>query len=235
MRARGRAALALFDAHCFSRAALRQCDGADLYKASRSRRGRFLFRLPGNLSPLAGGGRLGTLENMASGEPTMYIEFPEGRLKLRGKLTYPRNRYLSLSIDAKAKKLMCNDAFDVVVDFDSAEWVGLPADNPEERSLPVPASVVQPAGEDGFAFSGASARADGPRASRASAASAASAASSKRPRASGDGEADSSDDVATTQDSSRRRSSRESKRKVDYNDDAAAEDDLNESDESGDD
>ena len=98
-----------------SRAALRQCDGADLYKASRSRRGRFLFRLPGNLSPLAGGGRLGTLENMASGEPIMYIEFPEGRLKLRGKLTYPRNRYLSLSIDAKAKKLMCNDAFDVVV------------------------------------------------------------------------------------------------------------------------
>ena len=150
MRARGRAALALFDAHCFSRAALRQCDGADLYKASRSRRGRFLFRLPGNLSPLAGGGRLGTLENMASGEPIMYIEFPEGRLKLRGKLTYPRNRYLSLSIDAKGKKLMCNDAFDVVVDFDSVGWVGLPADNPEERSLPVPASVVQPAGEDGL-------------------------------------------------------------------------------------
>ena len=117
----------------------------------------------------------------------------------------------------------------------SVGWVGIPADNPEERSLPIPASIIQPAGEDGFAFSGASARADGPRASRASAASAASAASSKRPRASADGEVESSDDVATTQDSSRRRSSRENKRKVDYNDDAAAEDDLDESDETGED
>ena len=53
---------------------------------------------PAPRQPLAARGRWGGSARSRTwrpGEPTMYIEFPEGRLKLRGKLTYPRNRYLS--------------------------------------------------------------------------------------------------------------------------------------------
>lgn len=58
-------------------------DGKDIVKRSSVRKNRYLLVFNCKLA-LAAAGRLGTLANLDTKNPVMYIDFPEGRLKLFG-------------------------------------------------------------------------------------------------------------------------------------------------------
>lgn len=65
--------------------ALRHCDGFDVVRKGSRGRGRQLMVLPGALGVGGGGGgggRLGTLKNVTSRCPVLYIDFPEVRVRL---------------------------------------------------------------------------------------------------------------------------------------------------------
>lgn len=57
--------------------ALRSCDGFDIVRKGGRGRGRQLMVLPGMLGLGAAGGRIGTLKDVTSASPTLYVEFPE--------------------------------------------------------------------------------------------------------------------------------------------------------------
>jgi hypothetical protein len=61
-----------------------KADGKDIVKKSSVRKGRYLLVFNCKLAPAAAG-RLATLAQLDSQNPVMYIEFPEGRLKLFGR------------------------------------------------------------------------------------------------------------------------------------------------------
>ena len=69
----------------------------------------------------------------------MYIEFPEGRLRLKGSLCFPRNKYLVLKLGNK--DALCEDVMESMIVFSEVDWVGTVEENPEEKPLPVPESL----------------------------------------------------------------------------------------------
>ncbi|GAB4842742.1 DNA-binding protein rhl1 [Ancistrocladus abbreviatus] len=68
--------------------------GKDILKKSQ-RKNRYLFSLSGFLAPISGG-KIGELTNLGSKNPILYLDFPQGRMKLFGTIVYPENRYLTL-------------------------------------------------------------------------------------------------------------------------------------------
>ena len=66
---------------------LTRYDGVDIVKHPESaRRKKAVFILPAGLSANGVGGKLGTIANMNTGFPVLYIDFPIGRMKLQGRL-----------------------------------------------------------------------------------------------------------------------------------------------------
>lgn len=55
----------------------------------------------------------GTLAALNSRNPVLYIDFPEGRLKFFGTLTFPRNRYMVLRFGNK--DVVCEDVLENMV------------------------------------------------------------------------------------------------------------------------
>ncbi|KAK9802664.1 hypothetical protein WJX73_002472 [Symbiochloris irregularis] len=119
---------------------LQKADGKDIVKKSTNRKGRYLILFSGQVAPLAGG-KMGVLAQLDTQRPVMYLDFQEGRLKLFGKLTFPKNKYMVLK--AGSKDVLCEDIFDMLVVFSTAWWIGTKADNPEEKQLSMPEDIIE--------------------------------------------------------------------------------------------
>jgi hypothetical protein len=61
--------------------------------------------------------KLGTLDQLDTLEPVLYVDFPTGRLKMEGRIIYPKNRYLTLQFSQTGKNVVCQDIFDKIVVF----------------------------------------------------------------------------------------------------------------------
>ncbi|CAM9915240.1 unnamed protein product, partial [Discosporangium mesarthrocarpum] len=125
--------------------ALRGCNGFDIMRKGSRSRGKRLLMLPGSLG-LSSGGKLGTLKDVTSTSPILYVEFPEGRLKCTSRTVHTKGRFFTLYADkagSRASRMDCRDVFDAVTFFTKAEWVGTSEENPEEDPLPLPASLEE--------------------------------------------------------------------------------------------
>ncbi|KAG9138122.1 hypothetical protein Leryth_001367 [Lithospermum erythrorhizon] len=110
--------------------------GKDILRKSQ-RKNRFLFSFPGLIGPL-NGGKIGELINLGSKNPILYLDFPQGQMKLFGTIVYPKNRYLTLQFSRGGKNVMCEDYFDNMIVFSDAWWIGRKEENPEELQLEFP-------------------------------------------------------------------------------------------------
>eukprot|EP00877_Chromochloris_zofingiensis_P004177 jgi/Chrzof1/13760/Cz08g11060.t1 len=119
--------------------ALLKADGKDIVKKSSNRKNRYLMVFNCLLAP-ASAGKLGTLAQLDSKNPVLYMEFPAGRLKFFGKLMFPKNKYMVLRPGANS--VLCEDVFENLVVFSDAWWVGKTEDNPNEHKLDMPADMI---------------------------------------------------------------------------------------------
>mmetsp|Transcript_28066 Transcript_28066/g.53114 ORF Transcript_28066/g.53114 Transcript_28066/m.53114 type:complete len:422 (-) Transcript_28066:189-1454(-) len=114
------------------------CNDKDIVKRGTARKNRYLFALPAVLAPAAAG-TLGSVEQMDTRNPVLYVDFPQGRIKFLGTIVHPTNKYLTLSFSTTRKGgVACEDCFDNLVVFSDWYWVGKKSINPEERRLPLP-------------------------------------------------------------------------------------------------
>jgi len=114
-----------------------KADGKDITKRSSARRNRYLLVFNCQLAPAAAG-RLGTLARLDTKNPVMYIDFPEGRLRLSGTLVFPKNKYIVLRL---GKEALCEDVLESMIVFSESHWVGTEAENPDGSILPMPESL----------------------------------------------------------------------------------------------
>ncbi|KAG2385018.1 DNA-binding protein [Vigna angularis] len=111
--------------------------GKDIIKKSQRKSSRYLFSFPGLIAPLAGG-KIGDLKDLGTKNPVLYLDFPQGQMKLFGTIVYPKNRYLTLQFPKGGKSVMCEDYFDNMIVFSDAWWIGRKDENPEEAKLDFP-------------------------------------------------------------------------------------------------
>ncbi|KAL6559302.1 hypothetical protein OROGR_004419 [Orobanche gracilis] len=110
--------------------------GKDILRKSQ-RKNRYLFSFPGLLGPISGG-KIGELKDLGTKNPIMYLDFPQGQMKLLGTIVYPKNRYLTLQFSKGGKNVTCDDYFDNMIVFSDAWWIGTKEENPEELQLQFP-------------------------------------------------------------------------------------------------
>ncbi|XP_028756579.1 uncharacterized protein LOC114715843 isoform X4 [Neltuma alba] len=110
--------------------------GSDILRKSQ-RKNRYLFSFPGLIAP-TGGGKIGELKDLGTKNPILYLDFPQGQMKLFGTIVYPKNRYLTLQFSRGGKNAMCEDYFDNMIVFSDAWWIGTKDENPEEARLEFP-------------------------------------------------------------------------------------------------
>uniref|UniRef100_A0A803N5A2 DNA-binding protein RHL1 n=1 Tax=Chenopodium quinoa TaxID=63459 RepID=A0A803N5A2_CHEQI len=115
--------------------------GKDILKKSQ-RKNRYLFSFSGLLAPISGG-KIGELTDLGSKNPALYLDFPQGRMKLFGTIVYPKNRYLTLQFSRGGKNVMCEDWFDTMIVFSDACWVGKKEENPNEARLDFPKELYE--------------------------------------------------------------------------------------------
>ncbi len=133
--------------------ALRKYNGMNINnKASGRGKRKFLFLFPGRLDIKCNGGRLGTLAKLSTRNPVLYIEYPQGRMKLLGTIIYPKCRFLaahykksSTEVSRRKAGLRCNGTFDAFIVFSEHHWVGTAAENPSEKPLPIPEKMLEQA------------------------------------------------------------------------------------------
>jgi hypothetical protein len=87
--------------------------GTDIIRKSQ-RKNRFLFSFPGLLAPISAA-TIGDLDRLSTKNPVLYLNFPQGRMKLFGTILYPKNRYLTLQFSRGGKNVLCDDYFDNMV------------------------------------------------------------------------------------------------------------------------
>uniref|UniRef100_A0A7N0TF57 DNA-binding protein RHL1 n=1 Tax=Kalanchoe fedtschenkoi TaxID=63787 RepID=A0A7N0TF57_KALFE len=114
--------------------------GKDIIKKSQ-RKNKYLFSFPGLLAPVAGG-KIGELKDLGTKNPILYLDFPQGRMKLFGTIMYPKNRYLTLQFSRGGKNVMCEDSFDTMIVFSDAWWIGKKEENPGEARLDFPKELT---------------------------------------------------------------------------------------------
>ncbi|CAK9312084.1 unnamed protein product [Citrullus colocynthis] len=114
--------------------------GKDIVKKSQ-RKNRFLFSFSGLLAPVSGG-KIGELKDLGTKNPILYLDFPQGRMKLFGTIMYPKNKYLTLQFSRGGKNVMCEDYFDNMIVFSDAWWIGTKDENPEEARLDFPKELT---------------------------------------------------------------------------------------------
>ncbi|KAL3158074.1 hypothetical protein ABBQ32_011680 [Trebouxia sp. C0010 RCD-2024] len=130
---------------------LLKADGKDLVKKSSQRKGRYLLNICAQIAPAAAG-RLGSLAQLDSQNPVMYVDFPQGRLKFLGTIVFPKNKYMLLKFGQK--DVLCEDIFENMIVFPEAHWIGTAEENPTEKELPMPAELQVPR-HDKYSFGGA--------------------------------------------------------------------------------
>ncbi|KAI9174510.1 hypothetical protein LWI28_018397 [Acer negundo] len=116
--------------------------GKDILRKSSQRKNRFLFSFPGLLGPL-GGGKIGELKNLGTQNPVLYLDFPQGQMKLFGTIVYPETKYLTLQFSRGGKSVMCEDYFDNMIIFSDAWWIGRKDENPDEIRLDFPKELSE--------------------------------------------------------------------------------------------
>ncbi|XP_010247536.1 PREDICTED: DNA-binding protein RHL1 isoform X1 [Nelumbo nucifera] len=126
--------------------------GKDILKKSQ-RKNRFLFSFPGLLAPITGG-RIGELKDLGTKNPILYLDFPQGQMKLFGTIVYPKNRYLTLQFSKGGKNVICEDYFDNMIVFSDAWWIGKKDENPGEARLEFPKELNQNEGQGDHDFKG---------------------------------------------------------------------------------
>ncbi|KAJ8628865.1 hypothetical protein MRB53_022188 [Persea americana] len=90
--------------------------GRDIVKKGQ-RKNRFLFSFPGLLAPVSAG-KIDKLKDLGTKNPVLYIDFPQGRMKLFGTIVYPKNKYLTLQFARGGKNVTCEDCFEnMALDF----------------------------------------------------------------------------------------------------------------------
>lgn len=115
--------------------------GKDILRKSQ-RKNRFLFSLPGLLAPISGG-KIGELKDLGTKNPILYLDFPQGQMKLFGTIVYPKNGYLTLQFSRGGKNVVCEDYLDNMIVFSDAWWIGRKEENPEEARLEFPKELNQ--------------------------------------------------------------------------------------------
>ncbi|XP_043695821.1 DNA-binding protein RHL1 isoform X3 [Telopea speciosissima] len=115
--------------------------GRDIVKKAQ-RKNRFLFSFPGLIAPVTGG-KIGELKDLGTKNPILYLDFPQGQVKLFGTIVYPKNRYLTLQFSKGGKNVMCEDYFDNMIVFSEAWWIGKKDENPEEIQLDFPEELKE--------------------------------------------------------------------------------------------
>ncbi|OVA10348.1 hypothetical protein BVC80_8563g4 [Macleaya cordata] len=115
--------------------------GRDIVKKSQ-RKNRFLFSFPGLIAPITGG-KIGELKDLGTKNPILYVDFPQGQVKLFGTIVYPKNRYLTIQFSKGGKNVMCEDYFDNMIVFSEAWWIGRKDENPEEVRLEFPKELIE--------------------------------------------------------------------------------------------
>ncbi|KAG9441954.1 hypothetical protein H6P81_017808 [Aristolochia fimbriata] len=110
--------------------------GVDVIKKGQ-RKNKFLFSFPGLLAPISGG-KMGELKDLGTKNPILYVDFPQGRMKLFGTIVYPKNKYLTMQFGRTAKSVMCEDIFESMIVFSDAWWIGKIEENPDELQLEFP-------------------------------------------------------------------------------------------------
>ncbi|KAK1404192.1 DNA-binding protein RHL1 [Heracleum sosnowskyi] len=110
--------------------------GRDILKKSQ-RKNKFLLSFPGLLAPVSGG-KIGELKDLGTKNPVLYLDFPQGKMKLFGTIIFPKNRYLTLQFSRGGKNVMCEDNFDTMIVFSEAWWIGNKDENPDEVRLEFP-------------------------------------------------------------------------------------------------
>ncbi|XP_054804553.1 DNA-binding protein RHL1-like [Prosopis cineraria] len=126
--------------------------GKDIVKKFQ-RRNKFLFSFPGHIAPIGRGGKIGDLKDLEKKNPVLYVDFPQGQMKLFGTILYPKNRYLTLQFSRDGKNAMCEDYFDNMIVFSDAWWIGRKDENPEETRLEFPKELYEGQQTD-FEFKG---------------------------------------------------------------------------------
>ncbi|CAK8532315.1 unnamed protein product [Lathyrus sativus] len=116
--------------------------GKDIIKKSQRKSSRYLFSFPGLFAPIAGG-KIGDLKDLGTKNPILYLDFPQGRMKLFGTILYPKNKYLTLQFSRGGKSVMCEDYFDNMIVFSDALWIGTKDENPEEAKLEIPKELYE--------------------------------------------------------------------------------------------
>ncbi|XP_058779406.1 DNA-binding protein RHL1 isoform X2 [Vicia villosa] len=116
--------------------------GKDIIKKSQRKSSRYLFSFPGLFAPIAGG-KIGDLKDLGTKNPILYLDFPQGRMKLFGTILYPKNKYLTLQFSRGGKSVMCEDYFDNMIVFSDAWWIGTKDENPEETKLEIPKELYE--------------------------------------------------------------------------------------------
>ncbi|KAL7098222.1 hypothetical protein ACP275_09G003400 [Erythranthe tilingii] len=110
--------------------------GKDILRKSQ-RKNKYLFSFPGLLGPISGG-KIGELKDLGTKNPILYLDFPQGQMKLFGTIVYPKNRYLTLQFSKGGKNVTCDDYFENMIVFSDAWWIGTKEENPEELRLDFP-------------------------------------------------------------------------------------------------
>ncbi|KAK7314761.1 hypothetical protein VNO77_33289 [Canavalia gladiata] len=116
--------------------------GKDIIKKSQRKSSRYLFSFPALIAPISGG-KIGDLQHLGTKNPVLYLDFPQGQMKLFGTIVYPKNRYLTLQFSRGGKNVMCEDYFDHMIVFSDAWWIGRKDENPEEAKLEFPKELYQ--------------------------------------------------------------------------------------------
>ncbi|KAK2367437.1 DNA-binding protein RHL1 [Trifolium repens] len=116
--------------------------GKDIIKKSQRKNTRYLFSFNGLFAPVAGG-KIGDLKDLGTKNPILYLDFPQGRMKLFGTILYPTNRYLTLQFSRGGKSVTCEDYFDNMIVFSDAWWIGTKDENPEEAKLEFPKELSE--------------------------------------------------------------------------------------------
>ncbi|KZV36893.1 hypothetical protein F511_33729 [Dorcoceras hygrometricum] len=112
----------------------------DILRKSQ-RKNRYLFSFPGLLGPISGG-KIGELKDLGTKNPVLYLDFPQGQMKLFGTIVYPKNRYLTLQFSKGGKNVTCDDYFDNMIVFSDAWWIGTNDENPDELQLQFPNELI---------------------------------------------------------------------------------------------
>lgn len=117
---------------------LRRSDGADIVKRNASRKKRYLMVFPGGMT-LQPGAKIGQLEGLSTRTPRLTIECPNGRLELKGSLTFPNNGLILVKGGALVKVIDC---FEVAIVFGEWAWIGSKQSNPGGVPEPIPARIM---------------------------------------------------------------------------------------------